>query len=195
MTSNDIAIRAATRSDAEAIWQTLEPTIRAGETLALERDLSRDVALSHWFSWDNEVFVAEQEGTIVGTYFLRTNQPGGGTHVATAIYVVSPSATGRGIAQAMCEHSLETARARGYLAMQFDFVVSNYSAGLSATVESVDLSDKATLFQSADQDGTLGTALYILHGEFVLEIFTNSELGDSRQLAINLGDSLVSRIP
>jgi len=124
MTSNDVAIRSATRTDAEAIWQTLAPTIRAGETLALERDLSRDIALGHWFSWDNEVFVAEQEGTIVGTYFLRTNQPGGGAHVATAIYVVSPSATGRGIAQAMCEHSLGTARARGYLAMQFDFVVS-----------------------------------------------------------------------
>ena len=125
MTSHELAIRPAVYDDHEHVWQTLEPTIRAGETLALDRDMTRAGALDLWFSARHEVFVAEQEGTIVGTYFLRPNQAGGGAHVANSAYVVSPSATGRGIAQAMCEHSLVQARARGFLAMQFDFVISS----------------------------------------------------------------------
>ncbi len=34
------------------------------------------------------------------------------------------TATGRGVARAMCEHSLGRARGRGFRAMQFNFVIS-----------------------------------------------------------------------
>jgi len=125
MTAHELSIRPAVYADQEPIWQTLEPTIRAGESVTLDQDTTRAGALDFWFSARHEVFVAEQEGTIVGTYFLRANQAGGGAHVANSVYVVSPSATGRGIAQAMCEHSLNHARSRGFLAMQFNFVLSS----------------------------------------------------------------------
>jgi ribosomal protein S18 acetylase RimI-like enzyme len=125
MTAHDLSIRPAGPADAASIWQTLEPTIRSGETTPLPQDMTREDALGYWLAPNNEVFVAHQAGTIVGTYFLRANQGGGGAHVASSVYVVSPSATGRGIAQAMCEHSLERARERGFLAMQLDFVVSS----------------------------------------------------------------------
>jgi L-amino acid N-acyltransferase YncA len=125
MTDHELVIRPAVYADQESVWQTLEPTLRSGESVALERDITRASALDHWFAARHEVFVAEQEGTIVGTYLLRANQAGGGAHIANAVYVVSPSATGRGIAQAMCEHSLTRARERGFLAMQFNFVLSS----------------------------------------------------------------------
>ena len=125
MTDHELAIRPAVYSDQEQIWQALEPTIRAGETVTLDRDTTRASALDFWFTARHEVFVAEQEGTIVGTYFLRANHAGGGAHIANSVYVVSPSATGRGIAQAMCEHSLNHARSRGFLAMQLNFVLSS----------------------------------------------------------------------
>jgi ribosomal protein S18 acetylase RimI-like enzyme len=118
-------IRPALPADADSIWQVLEPTIRTGETQALPRDMGREAALGYWLAASNQVFVAEQEGTVVGSYFLCANQAGGGDHVANCAYMVSPPATGRGIAQAMCEHSLEQARAQGFLAMQFNFVVSS----------------------------------------------------------------------
>jgi ribosomal protein S18 acetylase RimI-like enzyme len=118
-------IRPASPADADSIWELLEPTIRAGETQALPMDMSRADALAYWLAPGNEVFVVEQEHAKVGTYFLRPNQAGGGAHVANCAYVVSPAATGRGIAQAMCKHSLEHAKARGFLAMQFNFVVSS----------------------------------------------------------------------
>lgn len=120
-----MVIRPAGPADAHGTWELLEPTIRAGETQALPQDMTREQALDYWFAADHEVFVAEELGTKVGTYFFRSNQAGGGSHVANCAYVVSPAATGRGVAQAMCQHSLEHARARGYLAMQFNFVVSS----------------------------------------------------------------------
>jgi ribosomal protein S18 acetylase RimI-like enzyme len=125
MTTSDVSIRPALLSDASGVWQTLELTIREGETLPLSRDMSKEDALAYWFSAGHEVFLAEQAGTTVGSYFLRANQEGGGAHVANCTYVVSPSATGRGIAQAMCEHSLNHARSRGFLAMQFNLVLSS----------------------------------------------------------------------
>jgi GNAT superfamily N-acetyltransferase len=118
-------IRPALPGEGNGIWRVLEPAIVTGETYALPRDMSRDDALAYWCAASHEVFVAEERDVLVGTYFLRANQLGGGAHVANCAYTVTPGATGRGIAQAMCEHSLEHARARGFLAMQFNFVVSS----------------------------------------------------------------------
>ncbi len=120
-----MTIRAATASDNDAIWKILEPIIRGGDTYALPSDMKREDALGYWNSPGHEVFVAEENGEIVGTYYLRANQKGGGAHVANCGYVTAPSATGRGIARAMCEHSLERAKAAGFLSMQFNFVVSS----------------------------------------------------------------------
>jgi ribosomal protein S18 acetylase RimI-like enzyme len=119
-----LTVRPATSDDNNAIWAILEPVIRAGETYTLARDMSRDAALAFWFAANHEVFVAEDEGKMVGTYFLRANQAGGGSHVANCGYVTATRATGRGVARAMCAHSLEHAKQCGFRAMQFNFVVS-----------------------------------------------------------------------
>jgi ribosomal protein S18 acetylase RimI-like enzyme len=119
-----LTIRQACPADCDAIWSILEPVIRAGDTYTLDRDMSRESALAYWFSAHHEVFVGEDAAQIVGTYFLRPNQQGGGSHVANCGYITAPSATGRGVARAMCAHSLERAKAHGFRAMQFNFVVS-----------------------------------------------------------------------
>ena len=106
-------IRANVASDADAIWRILEPVIRAGETYTLPIDMTRDAALEYWFMHDHEVFVAEDEGALMGTYFLQANQRGGGAHVANCGYVTAEWARGRGVARRMCEHSLERAKVRG----------------------------------------------------------------------------------
>lgn len=118
-------IRPAEPPDTDGIWRVLQPAIAAAETYALPPDMPREEALAYWSAPAHEVFVAEERGVVLGTYFLRANQAGGGAHVANCGYVVAPAATGRGIAQEMCKHSLEHARARGFLAMQFNFVVSS----------------------------------------------------------------------
>ncbi len=118
-------IRAANLNDSDAIWKILEPVIRGGDTYTLPADMTREDALSYWNSPGHEVFVAEESGKILGTYYLRANQKGGGAHVANCGYVTAPWANGRGIARAMCQHSLVRAKSRGFRAMQFNFVVSS----------------------------------------------------------------------
>jgi ribosomal protein S18 acetylase RimI-like enzyme len=117
-------IRPARPDDRSAIWSVIGPTIAAGETNAIDRDTTEAEGLAYWLGADHEVFVAEEDGTILGTYYLRLNQSGGGRHVCNGGYITSEDARGRGIARAMCEHSLNHARARGYRAIQFNFVVS-----------------------------------------------------------------------
>jgi len=118
-------VRSAQARDNDAIWDIIGPTIRAGETYALPRDMSRAAALSYWNSPGHEVFVAEQDGKVLGTYYMRANQQGGGSHVANCGYMTAAEASGRGVARAMCAHSLAHAGARGFRAMQFNFVVSS----------------------------------------------------------------------
>ncbi len=117
-------IRPATDADTSAIWAIMEPIIRAGETYALPRDIDKDSGLAYWLSAEREVFVAEDNGDIVGTYCLQANQKGGGAHVANCGYMTAVAVTGRGVARAMCEHSLNRARERGFRAMQFNFVIT-----------------------------------------------------------------------
>jgi len=117
-------IRIATVKDRDGIWAILEPMIRAGETYTLPREMSREQTLEYWFAPEKETFVYEEGGAVLGTYFLKANQQGGGAHVANCGYVTSTAAQGRGIARTMCLHSLERAKQRGFHAMQFNFVVS-----------------------------------------------------------------------
>jgi len=116
-------VRPAQPSDDDAIWEIIGPIIRAGETYALPRDMSRADAVSYWKSPAHEVFVAERDGKLLGTYYMRANQQGGGSHVANCGYMTAPAASGQGVGRAMCAHSLDHARARGFRAVQFNFVV------------------------------------------------------------------------
>ena len=120
-----MTIRPAAPEDREAIWRIMEPIIRAGETYSLPRDMSREEALAHWFASDRSVFVAEEGGELVGTYYLRANRPGPGAHVANAGFMVSSKASCKGVGRALCEHALVTAKTRGFTSMQFNFVVAS----------------------------------------------------------------------
>jgi ribosomal protein S18 acetylase RimI-like enzyme len=120
-----ITIRPAIRErDAAGIWACLEPVIRAGETYPLPHDMTQKAALAYWLSSLHTTFVAEDETGIPGTYYIRPNHSGGGAHVANCGYMVAPQARGRGVARAMCLHSLREAKARGFRAMQFNLVIS-----------------------------------------------------------------------
>lgn len=117
-------IRTAEAADADAIAAIILPTIRDGTTYALDPDMSKADAIEYWLGPDKETFVAEDGGIVVGTYYMRPNQAGGGRHVCNCGYMTSAASAGRGIARRMCEHSLHHPRQRDFRAMQFNFVVS-----------------------------------------------------------------------
>jgi ribosomal protein S18 acetylase RimI-like enzyme len=124
-------IRPATPGDDDAIRQIIMPVIRTGETYALPADWTATEALAYWGSPDHAVFVAEEGGAVVGTYYIRANQRGGGSHVANCAFMTRTSAAGRGVASAMCTHALQHAAAAGYAAMQFNFVVAANSRAIA----------------------------------------------------------------
>lgn len=117
-------IRVAGPEDWPDIWAIVEPTLRAGETYALDADMPEEAVRAYWLGKDKTTFVAEVDGQILGTCYVRDNQAGGGRHVCNAGYMTDHRATGRGIAREMCRHTLGFARECGYHAMQFNFVVS-----------------------------------------------------------------------
>ncbi len=117
-------IRAAAQADRAAIWKIFHEVVAAGDTYAIDPEMSREDALAYWFSADTRTYVADSTVGAVGTYILRPNQSGGGSHVANAAFMVAPEARGQGIGRAMGEHCLSEARRLGFRAMQFNFVVS-----------------------------------------------------------------------
>jgi ribosomal protein S18 acetylase RimI-like enzyme len=123
-TDLSLSIREATADDWPRIWPIFATVVAKGDTYTVPPEVSQSDAFDYWMGKSLAVYVAEQEGGLVGTYALRTNQPGLGGHVANAGYMVDPSRFGLGIGSRMCEHSLVEARARGFEAMQFNAVVS-----------------------------------------------------------------------
>ncbi len=117
-------IRAATETDHDAVWNIFHETIAPGDTYALDPKMSREEALAYWFRADTHTYVAEKEGRVVGTYILKSNQLGPGSHVANAAFMVRSDAQGSGVGGRMAEHCLDEARRMGFRAMQFNFVVS-----------------------------------------------------------------------
>lgn len=119
-----IKIRSIIRSDESGIWEIIEPVIKSGDTYMYAPDSSREKMMSIWFDPEKFTYVAEIEGKIVGTFFLKANQPDLGSHVVNAGYMVHPDFRGRGIAEQMCRYSLEEARKLGFKAMQFNCVIA-----------------------------------------------------------------------
>jgi ribosomal protein S18 acetylase RimI-like enzyme len=110
--------------DSESIWTIFHAVVVRGDTYAFDPCVSREDALAYWLQPSNWCYVAERQGKIVGTYILRANQPGLGSHVANAAFMVSPDEQRGGVGRSMGEHSLNEARRLGFRAMQFNFVVS-----------------------------------------------------------------------
>ncbi len=96
-----VEIREATAANRDTIWDIFREVVAARDTYTFDPGMSRQDALGYWFQANTRTYVAESSGRIVGTYILRPNQSGGGSHVANAAFMVAPVARGRGIGRAM----------------------------------------------------------------------------------------------
>jgi ribosomal protein S18 acetylase RimI-like enzyme len=138
-TVNDLVIRPATEADFNAMWTVFQSHVDEGATCAFGPDTCREDCHDYWFAPRSAAFVAlesprpgyeRRRERLLGMYKLQPTQVGRGAHVATAAYMVSPYSQGVGIGRLLGEHSLGEARRLGYLAMQFDYVVSTNSAAI-----------------------------------------------------------------
>jgi ribosomal protein S18 acetylase RimI-like enzyme len=125
-----MTVRPATEADREAIWNIFHQIVAAGDTYAFDPEISREDALAYWFRADTQTYVAEKGRSVVGTYILRPNQLGPGSHVANAAFMVAPGAQGLGVGRRMAKHCLSEARRMGFRAMQFNFVISTNASAI-----------------------------------------------------------------
>jgi L-amino acid N-acyltransferase YncA len=127
-----LTIRPATAADWPQIWALFRHVTAAGDAFAYEADTPEEVARKLWVEPPSVGYVAEDAGTFLGTYFLRPNQPGRGSHVANGGYMVAEAARGRRLAVTLCDHSLDVAQSLGFTAVQFNCVVSTNAAAVRA---------------------------------------------------------------
>lgn len=120
-----IEIRKVVETDRAAVWGIIKTVIAGGDTYVFDPDSSEDEMMAYWFSAEKHNYVAVLDGEIVGTFWIKANQPGLGSHVANGAYMVSPKAKGKGIGKRMAEYSLNEAKRLGFTAMQFNFVVKS----------------------------------------------------------------------
>lgn len=117
--------------DWSAAWEIIRPVFRQGDTYVFEKDISEDEAKGIWFASPEKTFVClGEQGEMLGTYYLKKNQPGSGSHVCNCGYIVGEAARGKGVASQMCEHSQVVAQGLGYKAMQFNFVVASNTGAI-----------------------------------------------------------------
>jgi len=117
-------VREAQSVDFAAIWPIFQQIVAMGDTYGYERDITEQEARRVWMELPAKTFVAEQDGQILGTYYIKTNQAGPGSHVCNCGYMVATDSRGRGLASIMCEHSQKVAIELGFEAMQFNFVAT-----------------------------------------------------------------------
>lgn len=116
------------------IWPIFQAVVRAGDALAFPPDTDEPSAQKYWLlPAPARVFVAvnKTDGAIVGSSFVKPNQPGLGGHMANAAFMVAPGAAGHGVGRALAEHALEWARQANFSAMQFNFVVSTNTRAIA----------------------------------------------------------------
>lgn len=120
-----LKIRKASEADKSQVWEIIKEVISTGDTYLFHPDSPKDKMLDFWFAADKKTYVGILNNEIVGTFFLKDNQPDLGSHICNAGYMVSKQAKGKGIGRKMAEFSLVEARDLGYKAMQFNFVVKS----------------------------------------------------------------------
>jgi ribosomal protein S18 acetylase RimI-like enzyme len=126
-----LTIRPANKTDEDGIWEIFCAVVSRGDTYTFDPNIPREEALAYWLNPATHTFVAVDQENICGTYILRPNQPGGGSHVANAAFMVAPGAQRRGVGRAMAEHCLKEAALLGFQAMQFNFVISTNEAAIA----------------------------------------------------------------
>jgi ribosomal protein S18 acetylase RimI-like enzyme len=125
MIEGTVDIRKATPADHDQIWEIIQPVLLTGDTYVFAPDSSREKMLAYWCGLDRHTYVATINGTVVGTFLLRDNQPDLGSHIANGSYMTLKTASGQGIGKAMGAFSIEEARRLGYKAMQFNIVIKS----------------------------------------------------------------------
>lgn len=131
MSDAELRVRPLEAADFDQVWPIIRDVVQAQETYAFDPDMDRETAWKTWVELPRATFVVEQDGQILGTYYIKANAAGPGDHVCNCGYMTAAAARGKGVASAMCRHSLQVGRELGFSAMQFNSVVASNTVAVA----------------------------------------------------------------
>lgn len=123
-------IRRALAADFPAMWPIFQEVVATETSYMFAADTSEADAFDYWFGPGVASYVAEEDGAIAGMVKLVPNQRDLGNHVANASFMVAARFSGRGVGTLLGRHCLVVAKQAGYLAMQFNLVISTNHAAV-----------------------------------------------------------------
>lgn len=145
------------------LWPLLKGVFDSGDTYAFAPGTAEADIQQAWIDAPEATFVALADaGELLGSYTLKPNHPGLGSHVCNCGYLVATAARGGGVATTMCEHSQQEARLRGYRAMQFNLVVST-NTGAVRLWQQLGFSIAGTLPQAFRHAERVFVDAYVMH--------------------------------
>jgi L-amino acid N-acyltransferase YncA len=124
-------IRRATEADLDEMWAIFRAVVATGDTLPFSEEMDKESFRLQWLEGSFSTYVASADARVLGMYQFGANHSGRGSHVANATYLVNPGDHGKGIGRALVEHSLSEASRAGFMAMQFNYVVSTNAAAVA----------------------------------------------------------------
>ena len=127
---SEVRVRPGGPADVDDLCRIFADVLAAGESYALDDSTTRDDAIAYWIHDAGPWFVAERAGRVVGACMIHPNQPGRGSHVANAAFVVDAAARGTRVGDRLVDRALAAAREAGYRSMQFNLVVATNHAAI-----------------------------------------------------------------
>jgi len=125
-----LSFRRAVPDDFDELWPILHEVFESGESYPHPPGTTKEEGYRYWIETPTVSIVALLDNRIAGTYYLRPNQVGLGSHVANAGYMVASWARGKGVGRALCMHSISEAPVWGFKAIQFNLVVATNTAAV-----------------------------------------------------------------
>ncbi len=86
--------RKSEKQDRAAIWAILKPIFRAGESYAVDTDISKIDALTLWCDGNHMAYVAQHADQILGTYYICPNHSGSAAHICNCGFATHADARG-----------------------------------------------------------------------------------------------------
>lgn len=120
------------KEDFHRIWHVFQAVLANGRTYALPDTMDLDEAATLWCTGERTAYIAEDEaGQVIGTFYLRANMPGPGSHIANGGIMIAHEMRGKGYGMALAQEMIAKAKASGYRAIQFNNVVETNTASLA----------------------------------------------------------------
>lgn len=128
MSGRRLSFRKAVPEDWPSIWPIVHAVVATGETYPYPPDTTESEAMALWMqpgAGRRFTYVADRDGSVVGTAYLKPNAVGLGDHICNAGWMIAPEASGQGVGRRFAEFVIAEARDLGYLGMQFNSVVAS----------------------------------------------------------------------